>query len=75
MSTYAEKPDPILKWMFWPLVIPALIMLFIALSQPAWNGKKLIAQQTADCKKRGGVQIIDHGLFGDTYSCESRLDK
>lgn len=30
---------------------------------------------TNDCKLRHGVLIVDHGLFGDTYSCESRLDK
>jgi len=72
---YADKEDPVEKWLFWLLVVPALVLLFVALSEPAWNSKKLITQQTADCKKRGGVQIIDHGLFGDTYSCESRLDR
>lgn len=51
------------------------LLLFVALSQPIWNANNMIKQQTEDCKKVGGVQIIDHGIFGDTYSCQPRLDK
>lgn len=61
--------------MFWFMVVPALVLLFVVLTQPVWNAKHLIQQQTDDCKKVGGVQIIDHGMFGDTYSCQQRLDK
>lgn len=75
MSTYIEKSSKIEKYLFWGILVPTIVLLFVVLSQPAWNSKKLIQQQTQDCKKVGGVQIIDHGLFGDTYSCEARLGK
>lgn len=48
-------------------------LVFVALSQPAWNSKHLIRQTTDDCKQRHGVLIVDHGMFGDNYSCQSYL--
>lgn len=56
-------------------VLGLLVLLGVVLAQPAWNSKHLIAQITSDCKQRRGVLIVDHGMFGNTYSCESRLDK
>lgn len=70
-----EKNQKIEKFMFWGLVVPALILLGVVLSQPAWNSKKMIAQITSDCSQRHGILIVDHEMFGDDYSCESRLDK
>jgi hypothetical protein len=69
-----EKESNTEKVLMW-VTIASSVLLFVVLTQPAWNSKKLIEQQTNDCKKVGGVQIIDHGMFGDTYSCEPHLDK
>lgn len=75
MSNYIGREDNVTKYLFWLLVVPTMLLLFVVLAQPVWNAKHLIQQQTDDCKKVGGVQIIDHGLFGDTYSCQPRLDR
>ena len=50
------------------------IGLFIALSQPIWNSKKLIEEFKSDCGKRGGVLLENKELFGTEYKCASRLD-
>lgn len=57
------------------ILVVAMVALFAALSQPAWRGQQMVAQLKSDCAKRGGVVIDDPGMFGDTYSCESRLDR
>ena len=51
------------------------VLLFVVLSQPIWNAKHLINQQESDCKAQNGVEIVDHGMFGDYYSCQPYLDK
>lgn len=71
--TTIGKESKIEKYMFWFMIVPALILLFVALSQPVWNANNLISQQENDCKARHGIEIVDHGLFGNTYSCESNL--
>lgn len=73
--TYIEQEDKVTKWMFWLMGVPAMILLFVVLSQPAWNGKKMLAQLKTDCAKQHGVLLDDKGMFGDTYSCAPRLDR
>lgn len=75
MATYIEGPAGITEKIFMWMAIAAVLLLGVVLMQPVWNAKHLIQQQTDDCKKVGGVQIIDHGMFGDTYSCQPRLDR
>jgi hypothetical protein len=75
MSKYGVKSTRLQERLFMAGLIFTMVLLFIVLSQPVWNAKHLIQQQTNDCKKVGGVQVIDHGMFGDTYSCQPRLDR
>lgn len=75
MSTYGKEVSKAQNHIYIGVAICIGVLLFVVLMQPVWNAKQLIGQQAADCKKVGGVQVIDHGMFGDTYSCEPRLDK
>lgn len=73
--TYGKEFNTVENKLFIGGIIFAMLLLFVALSQPVWNSKKLIQQKTDDCKAVHGVLIIDHGTFGDTYSCQPRFDR
>lgn len=75
MTNLYGGEDKVGRYMFWFFVVPVLILLGVVLAQPIWNAPHLINQVTVDCKARHGVLIVDHGMFGDYYSCQSRLDK
>lgn len=62
------------KFMFFGLVVPALILLFIVLSQPAWRGEAMAREFKSDCAKRHGVLLEHKNAFGIHYQCASRLD-
>jgi hypothetical protein len=55
-------------------VIGAMILLFIALTQPAWRGEDMVKELKLDCAKRGGVMLEHNKMFGTSYKCASRLD-
>lgn len=73
--TYGGQESKGQKYMFWFMVVPAMVLLFVALSQPAWNGKKMLAQLKTDCAAQHGVLLDDKVMFGDNYSCAPRLDR
>jgi hypothetical protein len=73
-KTIGKNPDGIEKMLF-GFVILALLILGMALSQPIWNAPHLINQFNSDCKKQGGIEIVDKGMFGNTYSCNPWLGK
>lgn len=73
MTTYGSKSGIIDKIGF-AGVIGALILLFIALTQPIWNGRDMVAELKSDCDRRGGVVLQHKFMFGDSYECASRLD-
>lgn len=56
-------------------VIAALVLLFVAMSQPAWRGEEMLAEYRANCDKVGGVMLETKGMFGTTYECSERYDK
>lgn len=59
----------------WPfIIIPLMVLLFIALSQPVWRGKEMVAEFKDNCSKRGGVLLENKKMFGTEYQCASRLD-
>lgn len=56
-------------------VMVALVLLFVALSQPAWRGEAMAAEFKSDCAKQRGVLLEHKGTFGTTYKCAPRLDR
>lgn len=73
--TYGSELSKTQNRIFTIGIIFAVGLLFIALTQPVWNAKKLIQQEKDDCKAVHGILIIDHGMFGDTYSCNPDYSK
>jgi hypothetical protein len=73
--TISEGSDGIINKVGSGMVIAALVLLFIALSQPAWRGDQMLTQMRTDCNKVGGVMLEDKGLFGTTYQCSPRYDR
>jgi hypothetical protein len=63
------------KGMFWFGIVPALVLLFVVLSQPAWRGEEMIAELRSDCDKVGGVMLEHKKMFGTSYECAERLDR
>lgn len=59
---------------FFFVVIGAMILLFIVLSRPAWDGENMKNEFISDCKARGGVLLVHQKMFGTSYECASRLD-
>ncbi len=57
------------------ILMVALVILFVALAQPAWRGEEMLATMRVNCAKVGGVMIDSKGLFGTTYECSPRYDK
>lgn len=56
-------------------VVLALILLFVAMSQPVWRGQEMLAEYKANCDKVGGVILERHGMFGTSYECSPRYDQ
>jgi hypothetical protein len=75
MTKYGNEMSKTGNRLFIIGLVIAMGLLFVVLSQPVWNSKHLISQQESDCKAVHGVEIVDHGMFGDTYSCNAYLDK
>lgn len=75
MSKYGVKESKLEKGMFWFGVVPALLLLFVTLSQPAWRGEEMVAELKSDCAKVGGVMLEHKKMFGTSYQCAERLDK
>lgn len=78
MTTYGnEKHSKIQTLMFWGLIVPALILLFAVLTQPAWRGEQMLAEMRANCDKVGGVMLETKQplVGGSTYECSPRYDK
>lgn len=75
MTDYLHKESKLEKGMFWFGVVPALVLLFVVLTQPAWRGEAMLAEMRANCDKVGGVMLEHKGMFGNTYQCAERLDK
>lgn len=51
------------------------IILFAALSQPAWRGDAMVAELKSDCQKQHGVMLEHKKMFGTEYECAPYLDK
>ena len=55
-------------------VILAMILLFIALMQPAWRGDEMLAEMRANCDKVGGIMLEHKTMLGTSYECSPRYD-
>lgn len=69
-----HKEGPVEKILFY-MVIAALGLLFVVLTQPAWRGEEMVAELKSDCAKVGGVMLEHKKMFGTSYECAERLDK
>lgn len=75
MPTYLYKKSKVESAMFWFMVVPALVLLFVALSQPAWRGDEMIAELRSNCDKQGGIVLESKGLLANSYSCVEDWNK
>lgn len=57
------------------ILIAALCLMFVVMSQPAWRGGEMIAELKSNCAKQGGVILENKGMFGTSYKCAERLDR
>ncbi|GEM_PF-2050313 len=60
------------KAIYW-LGLAAIVLLGIAMAQPIWRGEEMVKELRSDCDKRGGVMIEHERLFGNFYTCASKL--
>jgi len=75
MSTAIQYGNGNIDKALFGLVIVAMGLLFVTLTQPAWRGEEMAAQFRTECAKRGGVMLTHKTLLGGTsYECASRLD-
>lgn len=73
--TYGHEPSKLENRLYIAGAILIGLLLFVVLSQPVWNSKRMISDFKARCDAQHGVQYVHHGMFGDTYECLPLLDK
>lgn len=75
MTTYGGGESTIIDKIGMGMVIAALCLLFVVLTQPAWRGEEMVAEMKSDCSKVGGVMLEHKKMFGTSYECAARLDR
>lgn len=74
MTTTIGSEPGMLEKVGFVLLCGAMVLLFIAMTQPAWRGQEMAQEFKDDCAKRGGVLLVHERMLGTSYECASRLD-
>lgn len=56
-------------------VILAMLLLFVAISQPMWRGQEMLAEMRSNCEKVGGVMLENKRMLGTSYECAERKEQ
>lgn len=57
------------------LPIIALVLLFVILLRPVFQGEQMREEFIFNCNKRGGILLENKRAFGTQYECASYIGK